>query len=494
VSNLGRRFVGVPSWLIFQSLFLAVLLGGFCLLPFAHLWGTLPQPPIADNGPSDPAASLPQAALGLVLFGVPSLLPFVLYRYRPATGLGRALPWLACLGAGLLVLLPAGVSLSSYPCCTSDVLDYVNRQRLWGVYGGNPFSAVPDQYPQDWTYAFTSFKQSVVSYGPAWWLGTRLFTQAAATLDQYLIGFKVLAAVCYAASLVLVWRLTHDREDRLQRLVFFAWHPVLLIDGLVRLHNDLLTVPLVLGACWLYRRGRPGPGVAAIGLAALVKLTVAPVAAPLIVSLVRARRWRELSLGLAACALLAVGLYGPFWFGPGTLLPMLQQAGRPQWSLGAALLYVLGSDSQLGVRLLLLAAWCGVAGVCLWRQAGRPKVDQVAATAAVVLLAGLLTLPLALYSHYLMPVVALAAVASDARIRSLVLAVSVGTVINAILGADSLAGGLTGDALDTLGSGIVLGSLIVGLVLARRGQARLEWPAWPAPSRSTYEPATPEPA
>jgi hypothetical protein len=93
---------------------------------------------------------------------------------------------------------------------------------LWAVYGGNPFSTVPDQHPEDWTYHFTNFKDSVVPYGPAWWLATRLFTQAATTLDGYLYGFKALAAVCYAASLLLVWRLTSQREDRLARLVFFA--------------------------------------------------------------------------------------------------------------------------------------------------------------------------------------------------------------------------------------------------------------------------------
>jgi hypothetical protein len=86
------------------------------------------------------------------------------------------------------------VGLVTYPCCTSDVLDYVNRQRLWAVYGGNPFAVVPNDHPEDWSFGFARFKDGVFGYGPGWWLLARSGTLFAQTLDQYLIGFKVMAA------------------------------------------------------------------------------------------------------------------------------------------------------------------------------------------------------------------------------------------------------------------------------------------------------------
>jgi len=53
--------------------------------------------------------------------------------------------------------------------------------------------------------------------------------------------------VCFGVSARLIWHLADERR-RLVSLAFFAWNPAILVEGLVRLHNDLLTVPLVLGA------------------------------------------------------------------------------------------------------------------------------------------------------------------------------------------------------------------------------------------------------
>jgi hypothetical protein len=466
VSNLGRRFVGLPSWLIFQSLFLAVLLGGFCLLPFAHLWGTLPQPPIADNGPSDPAASLPQAALGLVLFGVPSLLPFVLYRYRPATGLGRSLPWLACLGAGLLVVLPAGVSLSSYPCCTSDVLDYVYRQRLWAVYGENPLSLAAAPQPADWSAALAHL-DAPFPYGPLWLQLARPFTQTATTLSSHLVGLKLLAAACFVVSAGLVWHLA-PAGCRLASLVFFSWSPVILIMGLMRLHNDLATVPFVLASVWCWHRQRWTAALGCAAAAALIKLSVGPLWLVVAVGLVGARRWRALGLGIALSLLLAALLYAPFWQGPATFAALLSVTQRSQWSVGSLLLPalqpLLGARAEPVLRGALALVAVLLTTGCLRPLLVRPPGPQrLAGAAAVLLLVWHLSVPLVFYPQYLIPIVALAAVADDDRLRWLVLAISVAAMADSVLSVDSLAGGLRDAALVQIGSLVLVAGIGLGL-------------------------------
>jgi hypothetical protein len=116
----------------------------------------------------------------------------------------------------------------------------------------------------------------------------------------------------------------------------------------------------------------------------------------------------------------------------------------------------------------LIGACLGLWAVCLKQVSrGEPTSARVAATGSLLILIGLLAVPMAFYSHYLTPVIALAAVAGDARLRSLVLAVSFGSMVNAVLGVDSLAGGLGGDLLDVTGSSVLIVALGVALVRGR---------------------------
>jgi len=72
----------------------------------------------------------------------------------------------------------------------------------------------------------------------------------------------------------------------------------------------------------------------------------------------------------------------------------------------------------------------------------------------------------------------MAAVTPDNRIRGLVLALSFGAEINAVLGVDSLAGGLRDGALDVLCSGVLVLAIVVG-------SARWSLSGRPARRRST---------
>jgi hypothetical protein len=452
----------------FGSILESVLLAAFFLVPFSHLWGQLPPAP--PETVASPAVGSWQAPLAVAaVFGLPSLVPFLLlWRLPRGAALGGASPAVA-IGSVVLILLPAAVALVTYPCCTSDVLDYINRQRLWVVYGGNPFAVVPSDHPDDWSYYFANFKDSVFGYGPVWWLLARLATQWATTLDEYLVGFKLLAAICFGVSAALVWRLADERM-RLASLAFFVWNPAVLVDGLLRLHNDLLTVPFVLGAVWLWHRGRLSSALIAAALGTLAKVTVAPLGLVMAASLVKTARWRALALGVIGTVCVLASLYAPFWYGPGTFAALFVQANRAQWSLGSLLVALvgawLGPTTTPVVRGFLTLAFVVLMGLVLTRMhASGPIVDA----SLVLTLIWLVCLPLAFYSHYLIPAVGLAAVAVDGRLRTLVLAIGFAATVNAVLGVQTFAGGLSGSALDVVGSCIVILGVVAGSVAAARG-------------------------
>jgi hypothetical protein len=181
-----------------------------------------------------------------------------------------------------------------------------------------------------------------------------------------------------------------------------------------------------------------------------------------------------LRVGVLASAVLLVVLYAPFWIGLATFGPLFAQAGRPQWSLGAILVSLTGAPlGALNATLirLLLAGVCAAVSVVLLRRLAA-SADGIVDTSVLLLLVALLCLPLAFYSHYLMPAVGLAAVAVDARLRALVLAIGCGAMINAVLGVDTFAGGPTGPLLDITGSVVLSGAVAVGLRVAVRATPR----------------------
>jgi len=453
----------------------AILLGACFLLPFQHLWAAPPEPTAAPSfavEPSlvQPAAVDPRLALAVaVVFGVPSVGAFVVFVGRPGAGwrtlAAGSRPWLLLAALGL-ALLPSVVALATYPCCTSDVLDYIYRQRLWAVYGENPLSLTAAPQPADWS-AGLAHLDAPFPYGPLWLLLARPFTQAATTLSAHLVGLKLLAAACFVVATGLVWQLA-PAGHRLSSVVFFTWSPVLLIIGLIRLHNDLATVPFVLASVWCWRRQRWSAALGCAAAAALIKLTVGPVWLAVAVGLLGARRWRALGRGSAISLLLAALLYAPFWQGPATFAALLSVAQRSQWSVGSLLLAVLqqwlGARAELVLRGGLLVVAVLLTACCLRPLLVRPPGPRrLAGTAARLLLIWHLSVPLLFYPQYLLPIVALAAVADDRRLRWLVLAVSGAAMADSVLSVDSLAGGLQGAALVQAGSLVLVAGIGLGL-------------------------------
>ena len=454
--------------MVVGSLVEALLIAVFFLVPFRELWTQLPAAPAPSDVNATPSGDWSGPFAVAVMFGLPSLIPFALlarlaWDRRTHVSMSRGMT----VATVALILLPAAVSLATYPCCTGDVLDYVNRQRLWVAYAGNPFVVLPADHPEDWSYAL-AHADSIIAYGPVWWLLTRAFVQWATTLDEYLLGLKLLAAVCFGISAALIWRLA-DRRTRLLSLAFFAWNPALLVEGLLRLHNDLLTVPFVLGAVWLHQRGRASSSLVTAALGALVKVSVAPVGLVIAVGLLKSRRWRALAIGLVGSAMVVSALYAPFWFGPGTLATLFVLGSHTQWSVGSLLVFAigpwLGSAALSAVHWLLILA-CTVLTVALLLKL--PASASLVGASMALLLVWALCLPMAFYSHYLMPAVALAAIAVDERLRALLLAIGFGAMVNSVLGVDEFAGGLSGRALDVVGSCALILGLAAGFVAMAR--------------------------
>ena len=380
------------------------------------LWNGQPARP----GPAvSPPANLP---VGVDWLGLTFALAYALAWTLPFRPYARALALASSVRPRVLLGLTAALVVAAllvFPGFGSDLFVYVDYARLWAIYGEHPLLAAPISQPADWAFQFVWIPYQPSPYGPLWaTLTWPIAIVAGTSIAAQVAGYKLLALAPYLACCWLIWTWPGRRAHRARGLVLFAWSPLVLFETLAKGHNDVLLAFSVLLTFRLAGRGGLVAGLAG-GLVKATGLAVLPSSA---LSLLRRRAWLPLAANLLVAAVVAVAAYAPFWRGPETLLPILAQTSRVVWSPGSVLI-ALGADAGT-VRVLLAVVWAATIGLVLWR------VRDPVMSACVVLLATLLLLTTAFFAHYLVPVIALAAVLEQepARVQRVVLALSVGAM------------------------------------------------------------------
>ena len=318
----------------------------------------------------------------------------------------------------------AGVGLAMYPRFGSDIFDYAGFERLWVVYGDNPLVALVSQPGGDWGAGLVWYPDRTPAYGPLWALLTwPIIRWAGTSVAGEVAGYKVLSALAYGLCCWLIW--TSVEPPRRQRaLVAFGWSPLVLFEVLGKVHNDILPALSMLAMVWLIGRARGVAAMLVVVAGALIKPTVLVAAPALAVSLWRSGGWRRLVLAAVGSLVLVVACYAPFWVGLPTLRALWQQTTQLGWSPATLVVLTLasvtGTQPGTAVHVALGLVWGVVCVLVLARQHGMCP-SELAATSGWLVVAGLLLLTSAVFAHYFVPAVALAAVANDRRLERTVL-------------------------------------------------------------------------
>lgn len=422
------------------------------------------QPAGPAPGGQAPAADLGwPAALLAIGFAAALCIP-----YRPYVLALRAAS--AVSGRTLLIATTALAltALLIYPAYGSDLFVYLDYERLWVTYGANPLLAFPNSQPADWAFRYVWIPEQPSPYGPLWPIVTwPIAILAGDSLWDWIVGYKLLALLGYVMCCGLVWQLAQPSEQW-RAFLLFAWSPLVLFEVLGKAHNDSLIAVSALAAVWFVRRS-PATAMLAATAGALIKASGLAIVLGVALWLLRARAWRQLLVAIGVSAVVTATLYAPFWVGPQTLAPLVFQTSRVVWSPGALLISGLGwlvPHMDLIARAMRLMVWAAVC-VLVWRYGRVPASDY-----AWLLLGTLLLLTTAFFAHYLVPVIALAAIAGSRRLERVVLALSIGSLAaySVELLALALPPGWIGSAgYQALGSVLILGpAAAVGALDFRR--------------------------
>jgi hypothetical protein len=458
-----------------SALTIALLFGVVLVAPLP-LWAGQPVGPPSPGAEPPSAVGWPGVVIALVLV-MGLCLPFRPYRHAIDAASRLSADGTRLL-LGLTVAL-AVVALLIYPRFGSDIFDYVGFERTWVVYGENPLVGTPASHPADWATPLVWYADQPPAYGPLWAILTWPIVRLAGDSPSLAVAaYKMFAAAAYALCCALVWTLAAPARQK-RALVVFAWSPLVVFEVLGKVHNDVVIAAGVLSAIWLVQRSHAKLSLAAAAGAALVKVTALAVAPPIALRLWRTGGWRAALPALLGAAVLVGLVYAPFWAGTATLQPLLHQTGRVVWSPGTVLMLAAGAlpgplTAGVLVRIVLVALWLASSALILARVP-LTSAAEVAACSARLLLLSLLLLTTAVFGHYLVPAVALAAVSADARLEQWVFWLSIGSLAAYAVELLSLAFGpeWIGSAGYQLTGSVVLlvPAVVANLRTARRSRA-----------------------
>jgi len=181
---------------------------------------------------------------------------------------------------GLCGLILALLLAQAYPIGANDIFGYITSGELLAFHHLNPMIYPASHVPNLPFAEYNAYVYIPPNYGPVWvWIEAAVAGAVGRSgLYAVTLGFKAAAIAAYAATcIVLVVLLRRRAPDYVAAgLLAFAWNPLVLYEVAVNAHNDVWIGLLVLLGVLFWEMRRPLWMLAALTLAALIKLPVAP--------------------------------------------------------------------------------------------------------------------------------------------------------------------------------------------------------------------------
>lgn len=151
-----------------------------------------------------------------------------------------------------LFILTSGIVLvliASYPFLSHDFFNYMFDAKILTVYGKNPYLYKALDFPNDPWLIFMHWTHRTYPYGP-FFLGLTLIPSLLSfgKLILNFIFFKAMFSGFYILSVYYLSRINKKYA------LFFATSPLILIEGLINNHNDLIAVSFgIIGVYYLLK-------------------------------------------------------------------------------------------------------------------------------------------------------------------------------------------------------------------------------------------------
>lgn len=331
------------------------------------------------------------------------------------------------------------------PVFSTDIFSYAMFGRLAAVYHLNPYlTTAASSAPGDVLIPYLYWRDIPSPYGPLWTLLSQVIAYGHyTTVFDLVVRFKAVSFLSFMLDGWLIYVLVRERWPAQASWAYlaFAWNPLVIIEGVVAGHNDLLILAVVLGSAYLLTRTHSQLAIAGLTVSGLVKYSTFPVmgiaALRLLLRTPTSRRVRlTLTLGLTTVVLF-VFAFAPYWSGLRGLASTLDEPGRGinnPLLMAIRGLVVLASAGHLRLGTLATVALSVAAFIVwqmvnLWRERERVHawtIDGELASWAATLVVFLLLWPRIHTWYFLVPLgLSLAAGPSHRRVFGVILLVTI---------------------------------------------------------------------
>jgi len=148
--------------------------------------------------------------------------------------------WSLIIGAGLILT-------ASYPAFAHDIFNYMFDARTVVKYGQNPYFTTPLDFPQDEWTRFMRWTHVGTVYPPGWLITTiPFYVLGLGKFTLTLLSFKLLGLVSFLASSWLMLKIAGRKA-----WILWSFNPMILIESLSSVHNEITMVALTLLAFYL---------------------------------------------------------------------------------------------------------------------------------------------------------------------------------------------------------------------------------------------------
>ncbi|MDQ3328632.1 MAG: glycosyltransferase 87 family protein, partial [Chloroflexota bacterium] len=326
---------------------------------------------------------------------------------------------------------------------STDLGLYMFYGRMIAVYGENPILAAPIEIVGDPAVGWANWKHLPSAYGPVWLLFSgALSTVAGGDLVTNILVYKTAAVVLHCLTTVVVWAVLRQTRPQIAvwGAVFYGWNPLVLFETVGHGHNDVMVAFFLVLALLAAARRTWLLAVVCLIAGAMVKVYVLVLLPLLVLAWLRtapdARSRGKAVLSAAAVAVASVLLlYAPLGGGVALLRnvrdnPAATEYQNSLWQLLIDRLARTSVGASPGVltgrfdiirNLLFLLAFSLVAR-WLWKR-GRVAAAWGLVWAAYCVCAAWI------WPWYLVPLLALAAVAGAGIMPALGAALTLGGLL-----------------------------------------------------------------
>lgn len=155
----------------------------------------------------------------------------------------------------ILIFLTFIILVFSYNAFSYDLFNYIFDAKILTHYSQNPYLHKPMDFANDPMLNFMRWTHRLYPYGPSWLV---------LTVPLSLIGFnfflptfflfKAMIGLTFLGSVYLIYKISKVLfpKNAIFNTVFFAFNPLIIMEGLVSAHNDFPLVFFALLAIYLY--------------------------------------------------------------------------------------------------------------------------------------------------------------------------------------------------------------------------------------------------